>query len=93
MDSSPKRPGSIAFLLVGLVLLVMVTVFITLIPVVHCPLCWEVYNDVRSCEDVAIQYGEVLVKRKSDEVECEECNRARRITLLHLWLKPQGPKR
>jgi hypothetical protein len=39
MDSPSKRPGSITFLLVGLVLLVMVAGILGLVPLTICPAC------------------------------------------------------
>lgn len=78
MDQS-KRPGSITFLLVGLVLLVtMAGLYVGLVPTVDCPV-----NQWDSFVDGMLRSHAVSTVTPLD---CWRCHGHGRITLLNKWL-------
>jgi len=82
MDDKHKRPGSITFLLVGLILLVMAAgAFIVLVPVVDCP---EV-----------VHYGD---RRSWKHFHCRRCDSwvdvdANKVSLWRKWRWTPPPER
>jgi hypothetical protein len=82
MDTS-KRPGSLTFMLVGLVLLM--TVAGLFVPFVRCPQCWEVYELALRVAQERPEL-EADLRRELSRIYCERCKGARRISPVRFLL-------
>ena len=85
MSTSEKRPSSITFLLVGLILLVTaVGLCLTFVPVVNCPDCvWDNNYPVVSLDTTAGRRRlEALIDHLISKKLCLRCNDTRRVSFL-----------
>jgi hypothetical protein len=76
MDAAPKRPGSVTFLLVGLVLLVTAAGLSVFLPIFQCPACGGTGKTVIPM----LVFGRIVDIPKPPSIPCGRC-RSGRVTL------------
>jgi hypothetical protein len=85
MDVQPKRPGSITFLLVGLVLLVTAAgVLILIVPLSDCP------NPIHLLLVPQTSMSIEFPTPEGPKLGCDVCHGRKRVTLFRKWIsQPQ----
>jgi hypothetical protein len=82
MESTPKRPGSITFLLVGLVLLVTAATIVLFVPLTECKQCY-VTRDIQRLVD---QEATNEDRSPPPLLICRQCQGTHSSSLFSNWL-------
>lgn len=98
MDVQPKRPRSIVFFWVGIVMLALMGVA-AFIPMLRCNYCYLTYHEALRCWNVARSdhYPENVQRMYENQVRnyrCGRCASSGKVTLLQRmneWLHSGGP--